>query len=82
MQMVLTGDPIDAPTAYRYGLVQRVVPRERLYLEAEALAQKVLSQPAEAVRLAKRAVVEGIELPLAQSLAMETRLAAQSSPVR
>ena len=31
MQMILTGDPIDAQTAYRYGLVQRVVPRERLY---------------------------------------------------
>src|SRR5712692_7276262 len=40
MQMILTGDPIDAQTAYRYGLVQRLVPRARLYAEAEALARK------------------------------------------
>src|SRR3970040_856911 len=39
MQMILTGDPIDARTALRYGLVQRVVPRERLYEEAESLAR-------------------------------------------
>jgi enoyl-CoA hydratase/carnithine racemase len=82
MQMVLTGDPIDAQTAYRYGLVQRVVPRVRLYVEAEALARKVLSQPPDAVRLAKRAVVEGIELPLAHGLALESRLAAPSAAIR
>jgi enoyl-CoA hydratase/carnithine racemase len=79
IQMILTGDPIDAETAYRYGLVQRVVPRDRLYPEAEALARKLLSQPAAAVRLAKRAVVEGIELPLAQGLALESRLATQAA---
>jgi enoyl-CoA hydratase/carnithine racemase len=76
MHMILTGDPIDAQAAYRYGLVQRVVPRDRLYAEAEALARKVLAQPAQAVRLAKRAVVEGMDLPLAQGLALESRLGA------
>jgi enoyl-CoA hydratase/carnithine racemase len=80
MQMILTGDPIDAQTAFRYGLVQRVVRRERLYAEAESLARKVLSRPAEAVRLAKRAIVEGIELPQAHGLALEARLAAQVPP--
>ncbi len=75
-QMILTGDPIDAATAYRYGLVQRVVPRESLYAEAETLARRVLSHPALAVRLAKRAVVEGLEMPLAQGLTLERRLAA------
>ena len=82
MQMILTGDPIDGQTAYRYGLVQRVVPRERLYAEAEAHARKVLAQPQEAVRLAKRAVVEGIEMPLAQALALEGRLTATALAVR
>src|SRR2546426_11895722 len=76
MQMILTGDPIDAATAYRYGLVQRIVPREQLYAEAEALAHKVLSHSPLAVLLAKRAVVEGIEMPLAQGLALESRLVA------
>ena len=82
MHMIFTGDPIDAQAAYRYGLVQRVVPRERLYAEAEAFARKLLSQPADAVRLAKRAVVEGIELPLTHGVALEWRLAAQSTAVR
>src|SRR3989454_7711525 len=76
MQMILTGDPIDAATAYRYGLVQRIVPREQLYAEGEALAQQVLSHSPLAVLLAKRAVVEGIEMPLAQGLALESRLVA------
>lgn len=79
MQMILTGDPIDAQTALDYGLVQRVVPRERLYAEAEALARRVLSQPAQAVRAAKRALVEGMEMPLAQGLALEARLGAAAA---
>jgi enoyl-CoA hydratase/carnithine racemase len=79
MRMILTGDPIDAETAYGYRLVQRVVPRERLYPEAEALARKILAQPAQAIRLAKRAVVEGVEMSLAHGLALESRLAAQAA---
>lgn len=78
MQMVLTGDPIDAQTAHRYGLVQRIVPRERLYAEAESLARRVTSRPPLAVSLARRAVMEGAELPLAHGLALESLLAAQA----
>ncbi len=75
MQMVLTGDPLDAATALRYGLVQRVVPRPRLYEEAESLARTLVTRAPLALRLAKRAVVEGLDLPLAQGLALEHRLA-------
>jgi enoyl-CoA hydratase/carnithine racemase len=75
MQMILTGDPIDAQTAYRYGLVQRVVPRERLYTEAEALVRKIIARPPQLVALARRAVHEGAELSLGQAIALESRLA-------
>jgi enoyl-CoA hydratase/carnithine racemase len=75
MQMILTGDPIDAHTALRYGLVQRVVPRERLYAEAEALARRILEMPPEAVRLARRAILEGVEMHLVDGLALEVTLA-------
>lgn len=75
MEMILTGDPIDAATALRYGLVQRVLPPERLYEEAEALARAMASREPSATRLAKRAVVEGLEMPLAEGLALEHRLA-------
>ncbi len=75
MHMILTGDPIDAQAALRHGLVQRVVPRERLYPEAESLARTLMSREPLALRLAKRAVVDGLELPLAEGLALERRLA-------
>ena len=78
MHMILTGDPIDAQAALRHGLVQRVVPRERLYQEAEALAQTLMSRRPLALRLAKRAVLEGLDLPLAEGLALERRLAARA----
>ena len=74
MQMILTGDPIDAATAHRYGLVQRLVPRERLYTEAEAIARAIAAHPAEGTTLAKRAVVEGAELSLASGLALESEM--------
>ena len=75
LHMILTGDPIDAATALRHGLVQRVVPREQLYVEAESLARTMMSRGPLALRLAKRAVLEGLDLPLAQGLALESRLA-------
>ena len=75
MHMILTGDPIDAAAALRYGLIQRVVPRQRLYQEAESLARTLMSRGPLALRLAKQAVLEGLDLPLAQGLALERRLA-------
>lgn len=78
MQMILTGDPIDAPAARSYGLVQRVVPRDRLFEEAEALARRMIAAPAEAVTLSKRAIRDGVEMPLEQGLALESRLAARA----
>lgn len=78
MQMVLTGDPIGAQQALTYGLVQHVVPRDRLYGEAEALARRLIAGPAEAVTLSKRAVRDGLEMPLEQGLALESRLAARA----
>lgn len=75
MEIILTGDPIDAQTAYQHGLVQKVVSRERLYAEAEELAARILRAGPQAVRLAKRAVIEGLEMPLEDALTLEARLA-------
>lgn len=74
MEMILTGDPIDAQTALRHGLLQKVVTRERLYAEAESMARRILRGGSRAVRLAKRAVLEGLEMPLEDALALEGRL--------
>ena len=81
MHMILTGDTIDAQAALRHGLVQRVVPGRRLYPEAEALARTLMSRSPLALRLAKRAVLEGLDLPLAEGLALERRLAARALAV-
>jgi len=78
MQMILTGDPIDAPLAHTSGLVQRLVPRERLYAEAETMARAIAARPAEATRLAKRAVVDGAELSLGSGLALESTMVRRS----
>lgn len=75
MQMILTGDQIDAATALRYGLVQGVVPRDRLYPEAEAMAQRMAAAPAGAMRLAKRALAAARELPLTEAVRVESKLA-------
>jgi enoyl-CoA hydratase len=76
MSLILSADNIDAPEALRLGLVNRVVPRERLYPEAEALARRLLARPQQALRYAKEAVLRGLDLPLAEGLALEGRLAA------
>jgi enoyl-CoA hydratase/carnithine racemase len=55
--------------------VQRVVPRDRLYEEAEALARQIIARPSQLAALAKRAVHEGAELSLGQAIALESTLA-------
>ena len=75
MRLILSGDDIDAPEALRIGLVHRVVPRDRLYAEAEAVARRLMGLSPLALRLAKAAITQGLDLPLAQGLNLEARLA-------
>lgn len=56
MEMILTGDFIDAAEAYRIGLVNQIVPGEVLMGKALELAQKIAKRPPLAVRYAKEAV--------------------------
>ena len=59
MQMILTGQPIDAATALRWGLVNEVVPAERVLETALALAHQVAANAPLAVQASKR-VAQGI----------------------
>jgi enoyl-CoA hydratase len=56
MEMILTGDFIDAQEAHRIGLVNRVVSQEGLMEEALGLAHKIAKRPPLAVQYAKEAV--------------------------
>lgn len=64
MEMLLTGDFIDAGTALREGLVNRVVPLEVLDAEVERLVQSVLDKPRTAVVMGKALVYRQRELGL------------------
>ena len=53
MEMLLTGDFIDAQTALEQGLLNRVVPPEALDAEVEKLLTSILHKPSTAVRMGK-----------------------------
>jgi enoyl-CoA hydratase len=74
MEMILTGEPIDAREAHRLGLVARVVPNELLVEDALALAAKIATKSPLALRLAKEAVNAAYEMSLTDALAHERRL--------
>lgn len=64
MEMLLTGDFIDATTALREGLLNRVVPLEALDAEVEKLVQSILEKPRVAVAMGKALVYRQRELGL------------------
>jgi enoyl-CoA hydratase len=61
LEMILTGDMIDAQEAYRIGLVNHVVPAEGLLERAREIANKIATKAPLAIALAKKAVYEGLE---------------------
>lgn len=75
LRMVTTGEPLSAAEALRAGLVHAVVPREDLLVTARGWAERIAAAHPTATRAAKRAILEGIDLPLADGLALERRLA-------
>jgi enoyl-CoA hydratase/carnithine racemase len=76
MRMATSGEPIDVREAYRLGLVHSVTTKEALLDTARLWANALAALKPAAVRATKRAVVEGIDLTLAEGLALERRLAA------
>lgn len=75
LDMLMRGRRLSAQEAYDLGLVHQVVPEAMLLAEALALAQRLASQPQSALRLAKEAVVRGMDLSLDAGLELERRLA-------
>jgi enoyl-CoA hydratase len=71
LELLLTGAMIDAQEAWRIGLVNRVVPADRLLGEAEALLRTILENGPLAVRLCLEAVDAGLELSLDDGLLLE-----------
>ena len=69
--MVLTGAIVDAREAERIGLVNKVVPHERLMEEAEAMAEKIKAKSPIIVRLAKASCKDGAGTDMNSALLLE-----------
>lgn len=67
MEMLLTGDMIDAEAAMRFGLVNRIVPVEALMDETMAMAEKIASRSRLVVGLGKEAFYRQSEMDLAEA---------------
>ena len=70
MELLLTGAPIDAPTALAWGLVNRVVPAADLDAEVRRFTDIILARSAATIRMGKKAFYQQIERPLAAAYAM------------
>ena len=71
MEMLLTGDPIDAETAARWGLVNKVVPADELMSTAQDYARRIAANAPLAVQAAKELALRSRDLDLASGLRLE-----------
>ena len=70
VEMLLTGDVIPASEAWRIGLINRVVPSNRLAEETDKLARKIASKSLAVLKLGKQAFYRQAEMPLADAYAL------------
>src|SRR6266545_1763219 len=71
LQLLLTGEMIDAQEAYRIGLVNKVVPAADLLAESEKMMRGILAMGPLAVRLSMEAIDTGLEMTLDEGLLLE-----------
>ena len=68
LEMILTGEPLSATEAARLGLVNRLVPEDKLDEEVEKVLARVTAQSAPVLEMAKKVLYETIGLPLSEAL--------------
>ena len=71
LQLILTGEMIDAAEAFRIGLVNKVVSAGELMDASRAMLRQILAQGPSAVSLCIQAVNRGLEMSLDDGLALE-----------
>ncbi len=78
MQMLLTGDMIDAPTALRFGLVNELVPADQLVARTAALARRIAAKSPLTLAIGKEAFYQQAELPLDEAYAHTRQVMVQN----
>ncbi len=73
-QLIYTGKAIKADEALRIGLVNAVYPPEELMPAAEKLAETIAKNAPIAVRASKKAINDGLEVPMDEAIVIEERL--------
>jgi enoyl-CoA hydratase/carnithine racemase len=73
LELLLLGDTIDAPTAERYGLVNRVVPHTELLSATRAWAQRLAQGPSLAIGMTKRMVTNELGMDLVAAIEAEAQ---------
>jgi enoyl-CoA hydratase/carnithine racemase len=73
MEIILGGIDVDAETAERWGWLNRALPANAIDAHVNALARRIASFPADAVRLAKQSV-DSATLPMAEGCQQEADL--------
>ena len=82
LHLLLTADSISAAEAARIGLINDVVPADRLMAGARTLAAKIGEKPAIAVSACLASVTRGINLSIDEGLAVEAAQFARTVPTR
>lgn len=82
MEMLLLGDLVDAQTAARLGLVNRVVPAGGALAEALALAERIAAKSPMTLAVGKRAFYEQAEMPLEEAYAHASRVMVENMLAR
>jgi len=71
LQLILSGEMIDAQEAYRIGLVNKVVPAADVLAESEKVLRGILAMAPLAIRLCIEAIDQGLEMTLDEGLLLE-----------
>ncbi len=71
IELILTGDPINAQEAYRLGLANKVVPAGQVLAEAKGLAKKLAAKSRLTNEAALEAILGGLKLSLSEGLRLE-----------
>ena len=74
MELVLMGERIDAMTALRLNLVNRVLPPETLMEEARSWAGKLAAKAPLAIKYGREVILKGLDLPIAEGIRLEAYL--------